>query len=467
MDEPYDLPEGWEWTTVGSIFTINYGKGLVKSKRDKQGKYGVYGSGGEVGKHSTAITDGPTLIIGRKGTVGEVTFSGEKCWPIDTTYFIDTFPEEMPIQYWYHQLKHLQLGQQDKSTAIPGLNRDDIYDTIIPLAPLNEQRRIVAKLETLLPQVNSAKEHLAKVPPLMKQFRQSLLNAACTGKLTQEWRKGHPDVEPASELLKRIRKERIKRYEEECKRAKKEGRRAPKKPCNLEPQEIDNSELPELPERWVCASLGSIIEASKEKQSPPFNNSTKYIGLEHIEKESSKLSGIGKGSDVRSTKSVFHSGDVLYGKLRPYLNKTYIAGFDGICSTDIIVYRKNQYIESEYLMGLLSSHYVVSYANQNMEGVQHPRISIGKLAELPVPLPPLIEQRQIIQVMNEIITSSSHVKKSYDCAIHSSQYVSHSILNKAFRGGLVPQDPKDEPASGLLERIKGEREKARKGKKKW
>ena len=118
-----ELPEGWATTSLEALFDFKYGKGLRKDTRDDTGVVSVYGSNGVVGKHSSAVTSGPTIIVGRKGSVGEVHLSPEPCWPIDTTYFIDEFPCDLPPIYWANFLKFLGLGDQEKSSAIPGISR--------------------------------------------------------------------------------------------------------------------------------------------------------------------------------------------------------------------------------------------------------------------------------------------------------------------------------------------------------
>jgi type I restriction enzyme S subunit len=107
-----------------------------------------------------------------------------------------------------------------------------------------------------------------------------------------------------------------------------------------------------LPQGWEKLRLGNITEPSKEKVHPKDLPGVPYIGLEHIEKETGRLLGQGVSDDVRSTKAVFHPGDLLYGKLRPYLNKVYVPEFDGICSTDILVFPKNDRIDNRYLFAL-------------------------------------------------------------------------------------------------------------------
>jgi hypothetical protein len=201
-----DLPQGWESTTINNLFDFKYGKGLPKEKRNNKGLIKVYGSNGIVGVHDDAFCRGPAIIVGRKGSVGEVHLSMEPCWPIDTTYFIDEFHSNMPPQYWALCLKSLRLGKQEKSSAIPGISRDDIYEIEVPVPPLNEQRRIIAKLEKLLDKVDACQKRLEKIPAILKRFRQSVLAAACSGRLTQDWREKHPDAKPISFAIKQLKK---------------------------------------------------------------------------------------------------------------------------------------------------------------------------------------------------------------------------------------------------------------------
>lgn len=230
-DTDDDLPEGWARTKVGSMMSVSYGKGLVAPMR-KGGNIPVYGSNGIVGYHNDAITTGPTIMIGRKGSVGEVHLCPSPCWPIDTTYFAE--PKILNARFIAFILSSLNLSSLDTSTAIPGLNRDDLYSQDVNLPPLAEQQRIVDAIEAALTHVNTAREQLARVPKILKRFRQSVLAAACSGQLTADWREANPDIEPASVLLERIRAER----------KIKEGKKY------KEPAPVDLSELEELPEGW-------------------------------------------------------------------------------------------------------------------------------------------------------------------------------------------------------------------------
>jgi len=140
-----DLPEGWAAVRVSDLVEIKYGKGLIEERR-AGGKVPVYGSNGVVGHHDTPLTQGSTIIIGRKGTVGAVHYCPQPCWPIDTTYFIEDLGE-LDFKFLAHALRSLNLAELDTSSAIPGVNRDDIYAQVMALPPLAEQNHVVAKVD--------------------------------------------------------------------------------------------------------------------------------------------------------------------------------------------------------------------------------------------------------------------------------------------------------------------------------
>ncbi len=136
----------WAEVALGDICELKYGKSLPKGKRSGEG-FGVYGSNGEVGKHRESLTAGTTLIVGRKGSFGEVTYSHEPCWPIDTTYFVDETATDADLRWLYYRVKALPLTKLNRAAAIPGLNREDAYAQRVLLPPLDEQRRIAAVLD--------------------------------------------------------------------------------------------------------------------------------------------------------------------------------------------------------------------------------------------------------------------------------------------------------------------------------
>ena len=156
QDERYELPLGWAWSSLGEIVELKYGKGLPAKSRNSSGNILVYGSNGVVGNHDKALTGSPAIVVGRKGSVGEVHISMTPCWPIDTTYFIDLFPPGLDAAFLFRYLRSQRIGDLDRSTAVPGINRGDLYRVPMPLPPLSEQRRIIAKIEALFEQSRTA-----------------------------------------------------------------------------------------------------------------------------------------------------------------------------------------------------------------------------------------------------------------------------------------------------------------------
>ncbi len=192
-----------------------------------------------------------------------------------------------------------------------------------------------------------------------------------------------------------------------------------------------------LPEGWDWTKLEKIIEPSKERANPTKIAKMRYIGLEHIETESGKLLGFGHSDEVRSTKTVFRMGDLLYGKLRPYLNKVHVVDFDGICSTDILVFSKQEGVSNKFLQYRLLSMDFVRFANRNAKGVQHPRVSPKTVANFNLALPPLLEQHRIVAKIEELFTQlDAGVAELEQAKVRLKQY-RQSVLKAAVEGELT------------------------------
>lgn len=132
--------------TLGDICQFKYGKSLPANRR-LEGSFAVYGSNGAVGSHRQAITQAPTIVVGRKGSVGELHYSENPCWPIDTTYYIDPTTSDVDLRWLFHAMKSLRLTDLNKAAAIPGLNRNDAYQKRIFVPERSEQQRIAAMLD--------------------------------------------------------------------------------------------------------------------------------------------------------------------------------------------------------------------------------------------------------------------------------------------------------------------------------
>lgn len=136
----------WKEVSLGEICQFKYGKSLPGASREP-GLVVVYGSNGPVGAHSVPITDGPTIVVGRKGSFGEVAYADSSCWPIDTTYYIDSSATNTDLRWLYYRLGTIGLKELNRAAAVPGLNREDAYRKRLLLPPIEDQRRIAKVLD--------------------------------------------------------------------------------------------------------------------------------------------------------------------------------------------------------------------------------------------------------------------------------------------------------------------------------
>ena len=407
--------------TIRECVELKYGKGLPKRKR-AQGTIAVYGSNGVVGFHNKAKTDGETIIIGRKGTVGAVHYSDSACWPIDTTYFIDELYGLNPA-YLTHALRYADLARLERSTAIPGLNRDDIYNERLPLAPRVEQDRIVAKVEELLDSVQKAKSRLERVPEIMENFRRSVLNAACSGRLTEDWREGKNTKDWAETSVKD-----------------------------------------------VATKIQYGYTASSEKNIA----GPRFLRITDIQK------GKVNWDDVPSCKIdkrhimkyQLETGDIVFARTGATTGKSFLikeCPLSIFASYLIRVKPNKKKILPEYLYIFFQSDSYWEQIAGKLSGSAQPNCNATKLSNLELFLPPLLEQAEIADVVEMFFELADKFEVRIKEAREKVVRITHSILAKAFRGELVPTEAElarrqgrtYETAEQLLARIKLEREKKR------
>lgn len=131
---------GYQVTRLGKIISLEYGEGLPERKRE-DGVYPVFGSNGIVGYHNKTIVEGPGIVVGRKGSIGEVTWCDSNFWPIDTAYYVKTKTENISFKWLFYLLSYLKLKNLNTATSIPGLNRNDVYLLKCSFPSYPEQRK--------------------------------------------------------------------------------------------------------------------------------------------------------------------------------------------------------------------------------------------------------------------------------------------------------------------------------------
>ena len=303
-----------------------------------------------------------------------------------------------------------------------------------------------------------------------QQLKNSILQMAVQGKLVPQ----DPNDEPASVLLERIRAEKERLIKEKKIKREKNPSVIFKGADNTPYEKIGDEvrsladEVPfDIPDSWEWVRLGNISSYAETKQKVNATSADPSIwglDLEDIEKGGRLLEHktVGERRAV-GDKTVFAKGDILYSKLRPYLLKILVAPDDGICTPEIVPFRVYGGIDPNYIVNYLKSPYVDNLINSITYGVKMPRVGTETMTSLLVPMPPLDEQRRIVKKIDGVASAIS----AYDVAYQKTETLNSafpealkkSILQEAVQGKLVPQDPSDEPAEALLERIRAEKQR--------
>ncbi|MDL1973881.1 MAG: restriction endonuclease subunit S [Deltaproteobacteria bacterium] len=495
-----NLPQGWNISTLGEICSKpQYGwtskashSGTLRYVRTtdiSNGKINwekvpfCFKIPDDIKKYKIQKDD---ILVSRAGSVG-VSYRIKKV-PFDAvfaSYLIRFKPiQNIDPKYIEYYLKSDEywksISDFTAGIAIPNVNASKLSQLKIPVAPINEQRRIVARLEKLLQKIDACKERLDKIPTILKRFRQSILAAACTGRLTADWRGENPDVEPATELLKKIQKERKNRYEKECKKAKLEGRRKPKKQL-VKNRNILEEESFDIPDNWAFCFFEDIA-ANKPNpfKAGPFGSSLtkscyvpsgyKIYGQEQV------IRGDYSYGDYYIDEEKFlalktcevRAGDILVS-LVGTIGKVLIIPdiFEkGIINPRLIKITLFEEISRKYIASFLSSTVAMNTLRKDSHGGTMDILNMRMLKNLPIPLPPITEQHEIVRCVEVLFKVADQIEERYKKGKAYVFKLTQSILAKAFRGELVPQDPNDELASELLKQIQEEKDRQTKKREK-
>ena len=304
-----------------------------------------------------------------------------------------------------------------------------------------------------------------------QQLKNSILQMAVQGKLVPQ----DPNDEPASVLLKRIRVEKEQLIKEGKIKKEKNPSLIFRGADNLPYEKIGRNEpvciadeVPfDIPQSWEWVRFGMISTYSYTKKKINAQNADPKmwgLDLEDIEKGGRLLDQktVGERKAV-GDKTIFDSGDILYSKLRPYLLKILVAPDCGICTPEIVPFKVFGNIVPDYIVAFLKCPYVNTVINSVTYGVKMPRVGTKTMTELLVPIPPLSEQKRIIKKLCEVEPLADNYTEAYVQVAKLNQefpeLLKKSILQEAIQGKLVSQDPNDEPASILLDRIRSEKQR--------
>jgi type I restriction enzyme, S subunit len=377
------------------------------------------------------------------------------CYQINANYIIEQFKD------------------QTKGTTRPRVNLTKIRALKARLCPLAEQTRIVAKLEELLSDLDAGIDELKAAQIKMVKYRQSLLKSAVEGALTAKWRSQNPLTETGAQLLQRILSERrslweakqLAKFQQQGKIPLKDWQK--KYPEPAQPSTID---LPELPGGWVWASLDMLGEiasgvAKGTKRSADVEvREVPYLRVANVQRGFLDLSEVKNilATEREIAELALRAGDVLFneGGDRDKLGRGWVWREEvANCIHQNHVFRMRPYL-SEVLPELVSHHGNTFgktwFQNAGKQTTNLASINMTMLRMFPVPLGPAEEQREVLNQLELQIEHLNRQERAIEVALKQSTIQRQHILRTAFAGQLVSQDPNDEPAGVLLERIRAE-----------
>ncbi|MFA6217796.1 MAG: restriction endonuclease subunit S [Candidatus Omnitrophota bacterium] len=417
----------WQIEKLGDAIKLEYGKPLPDSKRKYNGKYPVYGANGEKDRTDEYYCSKRSIIVGRKGSAGEVNLTEERFWPLDVTYYVDFDNNQYDLIFLYHLLKRLRLSQFVRGVK-PGINRNDVYSISVAVPPLFEQKRIVAKIESLFSRLDSAKVSLLRVHAEIKRYRQSVLKSAFEGKLTETQ-------------------------------------------CEYKNTTINGLKATLCGDWFVCR-MGNFVKlqggfAFKSKEF--VLDGIPIVKIANVNVDN--IDWTDRTCIARNRLSEFKSfqlkvGDILVAMTRPVIKS--------LNTVKVVVVRENdlpallnQRVGRFVLDGRVNNNYLRHYISTDFfkkrvvfesSSSQQPNISSNSIENFDFILPKNMDtQIEIVKAIESRFERAKVLEETVEQGLEKIEQLKQSILKEAFEGKLVEPDPNDEPVEVLLERIKNEK----------
>jgi type I restriction enzyme S subunit len=431
-----NLPDGWELTKIGDIVLLHDKHRIplnAKERETKKGIYPYYGANGKIDSINDYIFDGEYILLAEDGGYFDnylrdvAYFVNGKFWVNNHAHIVSTLAG-MPNKFLMYGLNSINWMPYVGGSTRLKLTQNSLINIPFLLPPLNEQRRIVTKIEALNAHSRKAREALADVPQLIEQFKQSVLAAAFRGDLTADWReKNHITI--SSTWLKTTLNDVI--YG---------------KPRNgYSPKAVDFPT--QVKSLTLTATTSGIFKPEHYKYIDEIIDHDSYLWLtsgDILIQRSNTLDYVGNSAIYNGRNHEFIYPDLMM-KIQIIPEKSF----------------------PEFIHFQLSSRKVKDYFKKNATGTagNMPKINQKTVMETPIFLPSIAEQQKIVNKINRCFLIINLLEIQYKEIQEKSEQLDQSILAKAFRGELVPQDPNDEPAAQLLERIKAEREQQKPAQK--
>jgi len=487
----WTLPDRWVWTTLEHCVDILDSQRVPvnASERDARitGKhsselYPYYGATGQVGWIDDYLFDEELVLLGEDGAPFLQALKDKayiirgKSWVNNHAHVLRAIAELMENSFLCHYLNTADYHDYVTGTTRLKLNQSRMRKVSVPLAPLPEQRRIVAEIETQFTRLDAGVAALERARANLRRYKASVLKAACEGRLVpteaELARAGGRDYEPADQLLTCILAERRARWE-----AENPGKK------HKEPAPPDTEGLPELPEGWAYSLIEPLLSTSRSgMKTGPFGSLLKkhehrpegipVLGIENIGPTGyvpgNKIFITEKKADQLSKYDV-QPNDILISRSGTVGEVCIVPEGLGPArfSTNLmrIVLTPNSMLPKFFIFLFNGSPFVLDQVSELCSGSTRDFLNQKILKSVVFPLPPLPEQRRIVAEVERRLSVVAALEASVEAALARARRLRQAVLKRAFEGRLVPQDPNDEPASVLLERIRAQRETGKKAGK--
>lgn len=440
-----ELPQNWILANLNELCTITTGKKDANAAKEN-GEYKFFTCAVEPLRINTYIIDDEAIILpGNGANVGMVLYYNGKFDAYQRTYVL--YKNKINTKYLYYYLKcYWATYNKDKQygSATNYIRLGNLTNFRVKVPPLNEQKRIVKKLDSIMPKVDEVNERLEKIPLILKRARQSILNQATTGELTKDWRKGHSVTWTTESLINKINTELSNLLLE--KKILKENSKISSE--NIE--KINDNNWYKIKARYLCHHItkGTTPKKMTEIGDIP------YLKVYNI--VNNKIDFEYKPQFVSNeihnnflARSKVYPDDVLMNIVGPPLGKIAIVPnsyAEWNINQAIAFFRPIKYLLSEYLYLTLCCESTLLDVLPDTKGiVGQSNISLEQCRDLQILLPPVEEQTEIVKRVKEAFEKLDKIEEQYKKAKSYTDKLTQSILYKAFKGDLVPQDPNDKP----------------------
>lgn len=379
------MSAGWQTKRLGELIRLEYGKPLPDTKRKSNGKYPVYGANGEKDRTDEFYHDKPSIIVGRKGSAGEINLTEEKFWPLDVAYFVDFDKQVLELKFLYNLLDTLNLPKLAKGVK-PGINRNEVYSIEIKVPPLPEQKRIVAILDEVFEGIATAKTNAEKNLQNAREVFQSYLQGVFANP-GEGW-----EVKKLGDMCERITKGSSPKWQ---------GVKYVDKPGIL------------------------FVTSENVGEYQILMDQPKYVEEKF---------------NTKDKKSILMKGDVLTNIVGASIGRTAVFNMEALANINqavCLIRCDPTLLNNFYLTYLLNSPLFKQVLHDNEIDNARANLSLGFFSMLPVPTPPLSMQQEIVVRLDNFHVETKKLETIYQQKLANLEELKKSILQKAFAGEMT------------------------------